>query len=144
MKIFLENTTVLIPDSEGVPDFSMLREPTLSLAMAAFDVGSFEIIEAIPITLSPNWDGLLNRLLSGSLFPLFQAITLAAFSNPVILIARTDIYGAISNPAISDRISALRAGLDILQNSGYQISEADRALWNNAIADLNFPESLRL
>ncbi len=94
--------------------------------------------------MPPNWDGLLNRLLSGDLFPLFQTITLAAFSNPVLLMARNDIYGAISNPKISDRISALRAGLAMLLQSGYQISDSDRALWNQAIAELNFPDEVKL
>jgi hypothetical protein len=92
----------------------------------------------------PNWKLLLNRLLSGDLFPLFQSITLAAFSNPVLLVARNDIYGTISNEFISNRVSVLRAGLDMLQDSGYEISDADRALWNAAIAELNFPDEVKL
>lgn len=97
-----------------------------------------------PVAPVADWDGLLNRLLAGDLHPLFQAITLAAFSNPLVLIARNDIYGAISNLKISDRISALRSGLDMLLQSGYQISDSDCIIWNTAMAELNFPDEIKL
>ena len=111
----------------------------------AFNNGDYLVIPDAPIIAPlPDWDGLLNRLLSGNLYPLFKSITNAAFSNPVLLVARNDIYGAISNPAIIDRISALKAGLDMLLASGYEVSPEDKNLWNTAIAELNFPDEVKL
>lgn len=94
--------------------------------------------------LVADFEGLLNYLLSGKLHPLFRDITLQSFSNPVLLVARNDIYGVLSNPLISDRISALKAGLDMLAASGYEVSPENKNLWNQAIAELNFPDEVRL
>lgn len=94
--------------------------------------------------LVANFEGLLNYLLSGKLYPLFQDITLQSFSNPVLLVARNDIYGVLSNPLISDRLSALRAGLDMLLASGYVVSPENKNLWNAAIAELYFPDEVKL
>lgn len=126
------------------------KSPTKEIIEAAWNafVASGVKLEVIPDTpivgALPDWDGLLNRLLSEDLYPLFKSITNAAFSNPVLLVARNDIYGAISNPAIIDRISALKAGLDMLLASGYEVSPEDKNLWNQTIAELNFPDEVRL
>ena len=95
------------------------------------------------MTLAPDFDALLNRLLSGDLRPLFVSITKSG-SNPMILIARIDIAFALSNDKIADRLSALRAGLDMLTASGYVVSPENTALWNQAIAELNFPDEVKL
>ncbi len=109
-----------------------------------YDRGEYTEIPDLPPAAQPDWEGLLNRLLSGDLYELFKSITNAAFSNPVLLVARNDIYGAISNPKISDRISALKAGLDMLAASGYEVSPENKTLWNTAIGELNFPDEVKL
>lgn len=120
---------------EGLP--AILREK--------YDRGEYTEIPDLPHpSLPSDWEGLLNRLLSGDLYELFKSITNAAFSNPVLLVARNDIYGAISNPKISDRLSALRAGLDMLTASGFEVSANNKNLWNTAIAELNFPDEVKL
>jgi hypothetical protein len=139
ISILIDDTTYVLsnpPNLEGLPNYELLQ--------AKYDRGEFTEIPEIAAILPPDWDGLLNRLLSADLYPLFRAITVAAASNPVIFMARQDIYGALSNPAISDRLSALRAGLDILLSSGYALSDEHRDLWNVAIAELNFPDEVKL
>ncbi|MBD2150024.1 hypothetical protein H6F44_07795, partial [Pseudanabaena sp. FACHB-1277] len=120
---------------EGLP--AILREK--------YDRGEYTEIPDLPHpSLPSDWDKLLNRLLTGDLYPLFQSITNAAFSNPILLVARNDLYGAISNSKISDRLGALRAGLDMLLASGYEMSPENKNLWNQAIAELNFPDEVKL
>lgn len=143
------NAITALPWINGSPDFSGFVDPTLSILRSAYEAqkDNIEIIPdpiLEPVIPPPDWDGLLNRLLSADLHQLFRAITIAATSNPLIFMARQDIYGAISNPAISDRISALRAGLDMLLASGYVVSPENTALWNTAIAQLNFPDEVKL
>ena len=96
------------------------------------------------MTLAPDFDALLNRLLSGDLHPLFVSITKQSGSNPMILIARIDIAFCLSNDKVADRISALKAGLDMLLASGYEVSPENKNLWNTAIAELNFPDEVKL
>ena len=104
---------------EGLP--AILREK--------YDRGEYTEIPDLPHpSLPSDWEGLLNRLLSGDLYELFKSITNAAFSNPTVLVARNDLYGAISNSKISDRLGALRAGLDMLLASGYEMSPENKNL----------------
>jgi hypothetical protein len=137
IKISYADTTYVLnpPNFEGLP--AILREK--------YDRGEYTEIPDLPHpSLPSDWEGLLNRLLSGDLYELFKSITNAAFSNPTVLVARNDIYGAISNPKISDRLGALRAGLDMLLASGYEVSPENKNLWNVAIAELNFPDEVKL
>lgn len=137
IKIHHLDTTYLLgnpPNFAGLP--TTVREK--------YDRGEYTEIPDSPPAAQPDWEGLLNRLISGDLYSLFRSITNTAFSNPMLLVARNDIYGVLSNPLISDRISALKAGLDMLAASGYAISDSDRTLWNQAIAELNFPDEVVL
>ncbi|MBD2150812.1 hypothetical protein H6F44_11870 [Pseudanabaena sp. FACHB-1277] len=137
IKISYADTTYVLnpPNFEGLP--AILREK--------YDRGEYTEIPDLPHpSLPSDWEGLLNRLLSGDLYELFKSITNAAFSNPTVLVARNDIYGAISNPKISDRLGALRAGLDMLENSGFELTEQHKTLWNQAVDELNFPDEVKL
>ena len=150
MTIFIESLNAVTPVSliNGEPDFSGFSEPTLSILREAYEAAK-DNIEIIPdpilepVILPPDWKELLQELLIGSLNPIFRKITLEAISNPAALLARQDIYGAISNPDISDRISALRAGLDMLE-AAMPLTQSDRNLWNSTISNLNFPDEVKL
>jgi hypothetical protein len=139
IKIATDQAIYLLQNGDS---FAGLDEQTV--LEQKYSEGNFTLVpDYVPIN-QPDWESLLNRLLSGDLYPLFHAITVSSASNPLILMARGDIYGAISNPAINDRISALRAGLIMLSGSGFAISNDHKDLWNMAIAELNFPSELSL
>ncbi|MDX2254672.1 MAG: hypothetical protein NW214_04070 [Pseudanabaenaceae cyanobacterium bins.39] len=122
------------PNFEGLPE--IVREK--------YDRGEYtELPDLPPLPMPPDWKGLLQELLIGDLNPIFRKITLEAISNPAALLARQDIYGAISNPDISDRLSALRAGLDMLE-AAMPLTQSDRNLWNSTISNLNFPDEVKL
>lgn len=137
IKISYLNTTYLLgnpPNFAGLP----------ATVQEKYDRGEYtELPDFPPLPMPPDWKGLLQELLIGDLNPIFRKITLEAISNPAALLARQDIYGAISNPDISDRLSALRAGLDML-TSAMPLTQVDRDMWNQAISRLNFPDEVKL
>lgn len=124
----------------NAPDFTKQKDPTLSILQEAWEKGkdSIEVIpdpEPTPIVTTPDWGGLLARVLGGDLFPIFARLTAAAdLSNPINR-ARTDINLAVSFVRIE---AALASGFMQLQANGFVFTEEEKALWNNAVTELGF------
>jgi hypothetical protein len=103
-----------------------------------------EAVEPSPIAPVADWNALKNRLLGGDLYPIFQRLTFAALNENAntISTARGDITDAILTVKIE---AALANGLGLLVNIGnYAFTDDEKLLWNNAIAELNFTDLVKI
>ncbi|MCA6504122.1 MAG: hypothetical protein ACK52I_25125 [Pseudomonadota bacterium] len=89
----------------------------------------------------PNWDILYNRLLAGNLKPLFLALKAAAKASPEIAVDYFQLTTVLSSIRAEQ---ALQDCLIELITDGYVLSDEHRTLWNNAIAELNFSDLVKL
>lgn len=98
-----------------------------------------EIIANVP-PKSSDWETLYNRLLAGDLKPIFEDIKAIAKMNLAINVDYTNIIEAFKIKAEQ----ALKDCLNELIADGYVLSEEHRTLWNNAIAELNFSDLVKI
>lgn len=89
----------------------------------------------------PNWDMLYGRLLAYDLKPIFESIKAIAKADTAINWDLTALATAIAQIRTEQ---ALRDCLDELIADGYVVSAEHKLLWNNAIAELNFSDLVRL
>lgn len=95
---------------------------------------------ALPVRF-PNWDNLYARLLLGDLKPILLNLK---------QIAKTDNAIAIDFMSLTTVLSSIRAEQALqdclieLITDGYVLSDEHRTLWNNAIAELNFSDLVKL
>ena len=98
------------------------------------------IANAPPMVKFPDWETLYNRLLAGDLKPIFENIKEIAKTNLAINVDYTNIIEVFKIKAEQ----ALKDCLDELVADGYVISDEHKALWNNAIAELNFSDLVKI
>ena len=95
---------------------------------------------ALPIRF-PNWDILYGRLLSGDLKPIFLNLKQIAKTDNAIAVDFMSLTTVLTNirteQALQDCLSELIA-------DGYVLSDEHRNLWNNAIAELNFSNLVKI
>lgn len=89
----------------------------------------------------PNWDALYGRLLAYDLKPIFESVKAIAKTDTAINWDLTALSTALSTVRTEQ---ALKDCLDELIADGYVVSDAHKVLWNNAIAELNFSELVKL
>lgn len=93
-----------------------------------------------PMVKFPDWETLYNRLLAGDLKPIFEDIKSVAKTNLAINVDYTNIIEAFKIKAEQ----ALKDCLNELVSDGYVLSDEHRILWNNAIAELNFSDLVKI
>lgn len=98
------------------------------------------IANAPPMVKFPDWETLYNRLLAGDLKPIFEDIKAIAKTNLAINVDYTNIIEAFKIKAEQ----ALKDCLNELIADGYVLSDEHRNLWNNAIAELNFSDLVKI
>lgn len=121
-----------------MPDFSCIKEPTLSILQKAWEEGNFEILndpQPISEIKNPDWEGLATKVLEGELLPLFSRLTTEAINSNAISIARNDITLAVT---VIRNESALASSLALLQQLGFVFTEEEKQLWNNVVEKLGF------
>lgn len=94
-----------------------------------------------PPVATPNWQALYGRLLAYDLKPIFENIKAIAKTDTAINWDLTALATAIATIKTEQ---ALRDCLDELVNDGYVVSAEHKALWNNAIVELDFSDLVRL
>jgi hypothetical protein len=94
-----------------------------------------------PASLPPNWQSLYESLLSGDLRIVFNSVTQQAIANPSIAVGLIHVNSAITQVRVEQ---ALADALNVLQLSGFTFTEEHKSLWNNAIAELNFSDRVKL
>jgi len=103
--------------------------------------GAVIIDNLAPPVRFPNWDVLYGRLLSGDLKPILLNLKQIAKTDNAIAIDFMSLTTVLSNirteQALQDCLSELIA-------DGYVLSEEHRVLWNNAIAELNFSDLVKI
>lgn len=118
-------------------DLETGEQSTVDFTQAEID----EIIaNTPPMVKFPDWETLYNRLLAGDLKPIFEDIKSVAKTNLAINVDYTNIIEAFKIKAEQ----ALKDCLDELAADGYVISDEHKALWNNAIAELNFSDLVKI
>lgn len=95
----------------------------------------------IPIVRFPNWDGLYGRLLAGDLKPILLNLKAIAKTDNAIAIDFMSLTTVLSNIRTEQALEDCLAELVI---DGFVVSEEYRILWNNAIAELNFSDLVKL
>ena len=99
-------------------------------------------LPADPLPLpQPDWNALYGRLLAGDLAPIFADLKAIAKTDNAINWDLTQVTFAITQTKSEQ---ALRVCLDELIDDGYVFDDEHKALWNAAIAQLNFSELVRL
>ena len=104
---------------------------------AAQYLGS-EPVPPSPVEPVADWAALKNRALGGDLYPIFERLRNAALDPEAntISTARGDITDAILSVKVE---LALAGGLQLLtQVGGYVFTPEEKALWKDAVDELNF------
>ena len=138
-KLTASPNQVLRSDGALIPDITANYGDALLYQAWRADGGVPEDADIVHPT-PPNWDALYYRLLVGDLKPIFDDIKAIAKINIAI---NTDYTNIIEAFKIRTE-QALRDCLDELIVDGYVISPEYKLLWNNAIAELNFSELVKL
>jgi hypothetical protein len=89
----------------------------------------------------PDWDNLYARVLIGDLKPILLNLKAIAKTDNAIAISFFSLTTVLSQLRTEQ---ALRDCLDELIADGYVLSDEHRSLWNNAIAELNFSDLVKL
>lgn len=89
----------------------------------------------------PNWDILYGRLLAGDLKPILLNLKQIAKTDNAINVDFVSLIEALS--AIRTE-QALQDCIKELIDDGFVILEEHRQLWNNAIAELNFSDLVKI
>jgi hypothetical protein len=146
--IFVEspNSITALPWVNNAPDFTGFEDPTLSVLVNAWNdfLASGQELEIIPDpepVVTPDWDGLSNRVLGGDLFPLFIKLTLAGYQSIPISQARGDINAAVAYVRIEE---ALASGFQQIQANGFVFTEEEKKLWNIAVTELGFSKIVQI
>lgn len=129
---------------DGMPDFSGIEEPTLSILQTAWEEGKFQIINNPPPKVgikTPNWQELATEILEGDLLPLFNRFTSEAINSYPISIPRNDINLIVN---VIRKENALAASLTLLQQYGFVFTNEERQLWNNVIQELGFSSIVQI
>lgn len=101
-----------------------------------------EMQEAIaPSVRFPDWDNLYARVLMGDLKPILLNLKAIAKTDNAIAISFFSLTTVLSQLRTEQ---ALRDCLDELIADGYVLSDEHRSLWNNAIAELNFSDLVKV
>lgn len=101
-----------------------------------------EIQAAItPPVRFPNWDILYGRLLAGDLKPILLNLKQIAKTDNAIAIDFMSLTTVLLNIRTEQ---ALQDCLRELIADGYVFSDEHRNLWNNAIAELNFTDLVKI
>lgn len=142
-------TTTPIPWLNNAPDFSTFTEPTLSVLINAYNdfINNGGVIEVIPNpepyieTVVPDWGGLQNEILNGSLRPLYErlanySVTNHQFSTPFTIITASVLTVHTEN--------ALREAIIILLATGYEFLPEEIVLWNDFVISIGFSEIVLL
>ena len=95
---------------------------------------------ALPVRF-PNWDNLYARLLLGDLKPILLNLKQIAKTDNAINVDFVSLIEALS--AIRTE-QALQDCIKELIDDGFVILEEHRQLWNNAIAELNFSDLVKI
>jgi len=93
--------------------------------------------DVIVASIFPDWDGLYNRVLAGDLKPLYLRLKQAAKADIILSVDYINLITVLSNIRTEQ---ALKDSLDELIKDGYDLSEADKTLWNNAVTELHFSD----
>lgn len=107
-----------------------------------------DIIQPTPIIPTANWNLLLENILAGPLYKIYERLTLASFINPNtttlldignannIAVAAGKIDQAIQ---VTKKEEAVAAALNLLiQTSNYRFTQDEITLWNNTVKSINF------
>lgn len=123
----------LIDDSE-LPDIKYRDRWIIQNKSVVIDM-------SVIVAKIPDWKTLYDRLLGGDLSSVFNRVNLAAIANPSITVGLLNMNGAITTVRVEQ---ALASALQILKLSGYVFATQEIALWNTAIAELNFSNLVKL
>lgn len=97
--------------------------------------------QVTPPVRFPNWDILYGRLLAGDLKPILLNLKQIAKTDNAIAIDFMSLTTVLTNirteQALQDCLSELIA-------DGYVLDDEHRNLWNNAIAELNFSDLVKV
>jgi len=155
LMIKIEDTYYQLPWNNGIFDWDSIEyESTRTAIKSAWDEWAtdkdlvFELrnrpdLTPLLSTPEPDWAGLQNRGLGGDLHPIFNRLTLAAFTSnsPGLVGARGDILAAITTVKVE---AALASGLALLSQFGYAFTEEEKLLWNTAITELGFSDLVKI
>ena len=97
--------------------------------------------DVIATAIFPNWDSLYSRVLVGDLKPLYLRLKQAAKTNNILSVDYINLITVLSNIRTEQ---ALKDSLDELIKDGYDLSEADKTLWNNAVTELHFSDLVKI
>lgn len=89
------------------------------------------------VPMPPDWDGLYRSVLAGDLKPLYLRLKQEAKTNNILSVDYVNLITVLSSIRTEQ---ALKECLDELINDGYILSEEDKTLWNNAVAELHFSD----
>lgn len=103
---------------------------------------------------TPDWDGLINVILGGSLLPMYLRLTEAAFVNPASATLQ-DIANANNIAVALGKIDqavqvtkielAVAASFNLLTTtSNYVFTPEEKTLWNTQVSQLNFSSAMQL
>ena len=99
------------------------------------------LVATVPPIRFPDWDNLYARLLLGDLKPILLNLKQIAKTDNAIAIDFMSLTTVLTNirteQALQDCLSELIA-------DGYVLSDEHRNLWNNAIAELNFSDLVKV
>lgn len=125
----------LIIDDSDLPDRQYRNQWRISNGAVIIDN------QVAPPVRFPDWDNLYARLLAGDLKPLFLNLKWIAKTDNAIAIDFMSLSAVLSNIRTEQ---ALKDCLGELIEDGYIVSDEHRTLWNNAIAELNFSDLVKI
>jgi hypothetical protein len=149
--LFLTTLGATTPISwvNNAPDFSAFTEPTLSVLVKVYNdfIDNGGVIEVIPDPepyiepVAPDWDGLQNEILNGSLRILYErlanhSVTNHQFSTPFTIITASILTVHTEN--------SVREAVTILLGTGYEFLPEEIVLWNNFVSSIGFSEMVLL
>ena len=134
LQLKIENSIFNSNGEKVVTD--VLKYPDWRISEISEDV----LIDYVPV-VTPDWDGLSNRVLGGDLFSLFIKLTLAGYQSIPISQARGDINVCVGYTRIE---AALASGFQQIQANGFVFTEEEKQLWNNAVTELGFSDVVKL
>lgn len=124
----------LVIDDSELPDRQYREQWRISNGAVIID-------SQVAIPKFPDWETLYNRLLGGDLKSIFLNLKQIAKTDNAIAIDFMSLTAVLSNIRTEQ---ALKDCLGELIEDGYVLSDEHRTLWNNAIAELNFSDLVKI
>jgi hypothetical protein len=157
----LNPTITPVPiDGNANPIWDGFTEPTLSVLQSAYTANIDNIviipdpIPQPPLPPQPDWDGLLNHILGGALYSIYERLTQGSFVDPAtatlpqianannIAVAAGKLDQSVQVTKVEGAVAASFQLL--IGTSDYRFTNDERTLWNATVDDLNFTSLMYL